>query len=78
MITDDEWEPMSTAPKDRRFLACSPLREVFVMSWNIKFQRFMIDRKDSNPHYQPTLWTEFPGASKTNPLSSTGNNHEEA
>lgn len=59
MIEADQWQSMSTAPKDRRIFACSPRREVFVLEWKPRWQRFGIAGKDTRPYYEPTLWAEY-------------------
>jgi len=59
MIAAEDWKSIATAPKDRRFFACSPRREVFVLEWKLGSQRFGIAGKNLRPYYEPTLWAEY-------------------
>lgn len=59
MALDPHWQPMATAPKDRRIFACSPRREVFFLEWSSKWQGYRIAGKETAPYYTPTLWAEY-------------------
>ena len=51
-----QWQPMSTAPKDRRIWTASKCGKVFVTAWDEKRERFAGYATNGSP---PLAWQDY-------------------